>query len=89
MVVGGERHAPAALPQEETRYALYRMVGGSQDRSGRVRKISLPPDSIPGPTANIFKMILPNLRKELEAKAGRSRWHIELALTKTHRVGGQ
>ena len=41
--MGGQRHAPAALPQGMTRYPLYRRLGGSQGRSGRVRKISLPP----------------------------------------------
>jgi hypothetical protein len=43
MGVGGQRHGPAALPPEITRYPLYRRVGGPQGRSGRVRKISPPP----------------------------------------------
>ena len=43
MGVGGQQHAPAALPQGETRYPLYRRLGGPQGRSGRVRKISPPP----------------------------------------------
>ena len=43
MGVGGQRHAPAALPQGKTRYPLCRRLGGSQGRSGRVRKISPPP----------------------------------------------
>jgi rRNA maturation protein Nop10 len=30
-------------PGKETRYALYRRLGGPQGRSGRVRKISTPP----------------------------------------------
>jgi len=39
----GERHAQAALtPGKKTWYPLYMRLGGSQDRSGRVRKISLP-----------------------------------------------
>ena len=38
--VGGQRHAPAALPPRKTRYPLYRRLGGPHDRSGRVRKIS-------------------------------------------------
>jgi len=38
--VRGQRHAPAALPPRKTRYALYRMLGGPQDQSGQVRKIS-------------------------------------------------
>ena len=41
--VGGQRHAPAALPPGKTRYPLYRRLGGPQGRSGRVRKISPPP----------------------------------------------
>jgi hypothetical protein len=37
------RHATAAvLPGKKTRYPLYRRLGGSKGRSGRVRKISLP-----------------------------------------------
>ena len=43
MGVGGQRHAPAALPQGLTRFPLYRRLGGSHGRSGRVLKISLPP----------------------------------------------
>ena len=39
--VGGDLHAPATLPPgKETRYPLYRRLGGPQGRSGRVRKIS-------------------------------------------------
>jgi len=41
--VGGQLHAPAALPPGMTRYPLYRRLRGHQGRSGRVRKISLPP----------------------------------------------
>jgi hypothetical protein len=40
--VGGQCHAPAALPPGNTRYPLYRRVGGPQNRCGRVRKISPP-----------------------------------------------
>ena len=40
MGVGGQRHAPAALPQIKTRYPLYRRLGGPQGGSGLVRKIS-------------------------------------------------
>jgi hypothetical protein len=42
MRVGVQRHAPAVLPTGKTRYTLYRRLGGSQGRSGRVRKISSP-----------------------------------------------
>ena len=41
--VGGQRHAPAALPPRKTSYPLYRRLGGPHGRSGRVRKISPPP----------------------------------------------
>ena len=40
--LGGQRHAPAALPPGKIRYPLY---GGLQDRSGQVRKISPPPST--------------------------------------------
>ena len=43
MGVCGQRHAPVALPARKTRYQLYRMMGATQGRSGRVRKISPPP----------------------------------------------
>jgi len=45
--VGGQRHAPAALPPGETRYPLHRVLGGPHDRSGRVRKIAPPPEFDP------------------------------------------
>ena len=41
--VGGQRHAPAALPAGKTRYPLYRRLGGPQGRSGRCGEISPPP----------------------------------------------
>ena len=40
MGVGGQHHAPAALPPGKTWYPLYRRLGRPQGRSGRVRKIS-------------------------------------------------
>ena len=43
MGVGGQHHAPAALPPGKTRYPLYRRLGRPQGRSGPVRKISPPP----------------------------------------------
>jgi hypothetical protein len=47
--VGGQHHAPAALPPGKTRYPLYRWLGGPQGRSKRVRKISPPPTGIRPP----------------------------------------
>jgi len=41
--VGGQRHAPAALPPGKTRYPLYRRLVGPPGWSGRMRKISPPP----------------------------------------------
>ena len=41
--MGGQRHAPAALPPGNTPYPLNRVLGAPQDRSGQVRKISPPP----------------------------------------------
>jgi hypothetical protein len=41
--VGGQRHAPAAVPPGKNRYPLYRRLGGPQSRSRQVRKISPPP----------------------------------------------
>jgi hypothetical protein len=41
--VGGDLHAPAALPPRKTRFPLYRRLGRPQGRSGRVRKSSPPP----------------------------------------------
>jgi len=52
--VGGQRHAPAALPPGKTRYPLYRRLGGSQGRSGRgAENLPLLPywDSIPRTTS--------------------------------------
>jgi hypothetical protein len=40
MVLDVQRHAPAALPPGKTRYALFSRLGGPQDRSGWVGKIS-------------------------------------------------
>jgi hypothetical protein len=42
MGVGGQRHAPAAVPLGKTQYPLYRRPGGPQSQSGQVRKISPP-----------------------------------------------
>jgi len=46
--VGGQPHAPAALPPGKTRYLWYRRLVGSQGRAGWVRKISFPPGLDPG-----------------------------------------
>jgi hypothetical protein len=40
--MGGQRHAPAALPPGKARYPLYGRLGRPQGRSGQLRRISLP-----------------------------------------------
>jgi hypothetical protein len=47
MEVGGQRHAPAALPPGKTRYPLYRRLGEPQSRSGQVRKFHPPTEFDP------------------------------------------
>ena len=42
-MMGGKRHAPAALSLGKTRYPLYRRLDEPQDPSGLVRKISPSP----------------------------------------------
>jgi hypothetical protein len=42
MGVGGQRHAPSALPPGKTQYPLCGRPGGHQGQSGQVQKISLP-----------------------------------------------
>ena len=54
MQVGGQRHAPAALPPGKNQYPLYRRLDGPQGQSGRVGKISSHMDSIPGPSPQGF-----------------------------------
>jgi len=57
MGVGGQRHAPVALLPEKTRYPLYRRLGGPRSPSGRVGKISPPPQLDPRtvqPVAIVF-----------------------------------
>ena len=41
--VGGQSHAPAALPPGKTRYPMYRRLGGPQGPSGEASKISPAP----------------------------------------------
>jgi hypothetical protein len=58
MGVGGQ-YVPTALPLGETRYPLYRVLGGPQNRSERVRKRFAPQwDSIPVPT-NPWRVTIP------------------------------
>jgi hypothetical protein len=70
--VGGQRHAPAALPPGKTRYPLYRRLSGPQGQSGRVRKISPPPGFDP-------RTVQPVASRYIDwAIPGRSRNHLNI-----------
>ena len=61
--MGGQRHAPEALPSAKTRYPLYRRLGGPQGWYGRVRKIS-PPTGIrssdrPARSQSLYRLSYP------------------------------
>jgi hypothetical protein len=58
MALGGQRHAPAALPPRKTQYPLYRRMGGPQGRSERVRKISTPRGFDPRTVQPVFILSL-------------------------------
>ena len=63
MEVGGQRHAPAALPPGKTRYRLNGRLGGLKGCSRRVRKIS-PPHRIrfpnrPAPSESLYRLSYP------------------------------
>jgi len=49
MGVGGQGHAPAALPLGKTRYPLYRRLSGPQGWPGWVQIMSPPPRFDPRP----------------------------------------
>ena len=66
MGLGGQHHAPAALPPRSIRYPLYRRLGGPQGWSGLVRKIS-PPTGIRSPgrpshSESLYRLIYPGPR---------------------------
>jgi len=63
--VGGQRHAPAALPPGNTRYPLYRGLGGAQGRSGRKRKFWPP------------KKYINNMRVRRRITAPKSEWKLQ------------
>jgi hypothetical protein len=55
--MGGQHHAPAALPPGKTLDPLYKRLGGPQGRYGPVRKISPPPGLDPRtvqPVASLY-----------------------------------
>ena len=74
--MGGQHHAPAALPLEKTRYPLYRRLGGLQDRSGRVRKISPTPGFDPRTVQPV-----PSHYADRAIPASTGRWHSKIRFT--------
>jgi hypothetical protein len=75
MRVGGQRHAPAALPPGKTRYPLYRKLGERQGRSGRVRKIS-PSTGIRSPdrsarSESLYRLSYPGLQVAIPTELSR------------------
>ena len=61
--VGGQHHAPAALPPGKTRYPLYWRLGGPQERSGQYEKTRPYRDPIPGPSNPYRVAILTELSR--------------------------
>jgi hypothetical protein len=60
--VGGQRHAPAALPPGKTRHPLYSRLGGPQSRSGRAENLSLTglrSLDLPGRSESLYRLIYP------------------------------
>jgi hypothetical protein len=60
MGMGGQHHAPAAEHPGKTRYPLYRRLGGPQDRSGLVQKIS-PHRYRPACSESLYRLCYPGL----------------------------
>jgi len=63
--MSGQGHAPTALSPGQTRYPLYRRLGGPQIQSGRVRK-NLAPTGIRSPdrparSASLYQLTYPGL----------------------------
>jgi hypothetical protein len=82
MAVGGPRHSPAALTPFKTRYPMYRRLGGPQDRSGLVRKISPPQGFDPRTVQRVTSPIpIAPLRPTLGKCAAYCRRHTQLINT--------
>ena len=70
MGVGGQRHAPAALPPGMTRHPLYRRLGRPQGRTRRVPKIWPPPGFDPR-TVKLVASRYVSLYEKLDGVYGR------------------
>ena len=82
MRVGGQRHAPAALPPGKTRYPLYRRPDGPHGRCGRMRKIS-PPRGFDPQTEEVLGTNV-KLSKCLNCRQGPKNVAALLGLSYTH-----
>jgi hypothetical protein len=60
MGVGGHRHTPVALTSGKNGYALYKRLGGRQGGSGRLRKISPPPEYDPRTVQSLCQLSYPD-----------------------------
>ena len=83
MGVSGQPHAPAVLPPgKETRYPLYRRLGGPQGLSERVRKISPPPEFDPRTVQSVASRytdyVLENISNNVNRSVGREASAIEM-----------
>ena len=54
--MGNQPHAPDALPPGVARYPLYRRLSEPQGRSGKMRKVSLPPVFDPGTVKSVASL---------------------------------
>jgi len=63
MGVGGQRHAPAALPPGKTRYPFVQGAGWPQGQSHRMQKLSPPtgirPPDRPRCTESLYRLSYP------------------------------
>ena len=82
MEVGGQHHAPAALPPEKARYPLYRRLGRPQGRFGRVRIISPPPGFDPRTVQPVASRYTD---WAIPAATARYRRHVNNKMTISHR----
>ena len=81
MWVGGQRHAPAALPPGKTRYPLCRRLGGTKDRSGRVLNSRPPPNGIRSPdrpalSESLYRLSYPGSHSSQRLTLKQETWQI-------------
>jgi hypothetical protein len=75
---GWSKPPPTDLPSGKTRYPLYRRLGGSQGRSGQVRKISPPPGFDPQTVEFLRKLRYPGPPSNQERKKFWQSGHVSM-----------